>query len=267
MVLLTITPAIVDAAGKLPSGVTFDNDIPSLPELEAGKPISHKHIVGLWKILVANGIKQYSLESLLTGTQVYIAPPPPKAEPTPEFKALMARLREEEEERKYQRMMNPPRTETFAQRYPNAAAFAAVHRPRSEDVGNDEEATYEEVQRQLTLIANFLVSVIGVAATLWIVARWWSTPARLALAMGGALIVGVAEIAVYMAFVWRVDKSEELSKKAEKRKLEKRSIAQTWVLGEEVAKDENKEGTKAEVEVTTTGAAQSQEGTARHRHV
>lgn len=183
---------------------------------------------------------------------------------TPEFKALMARLREEEEERKYQRMMNPPQIEKFSQRFPNAAAFAEVNRPRSEDVGSDEEATYEEVQRQLTLIANFLISVVGVAVTLWIVARWWSTPARLALSMGGAFVVGVAEVAVYMAFVWRVGKSEEVSKRMDKRKAEKRSVAETWVIGEE--ETEAKKETKAE-EVITTGTEQGQEGTIRHRSV
>ncbi|KAL1899275.1 hypothetical protein Cpir12675_001559 [Ceratocystis pirilliformis] len=244
MVLLTITPTIVEALEKLPlkeqkevqtNNTTQSVVLPPQPDITCpteGQPIAHQQVLKLWEEIPGHGITGFSLEKLLQGSRVYIPPPPPKPEQSPEFKALMERLRQEEEERKYQRMTNPSKIAAFSNQSPNAVAFAEVNRPRNEDIGNDEDATYEEVQRQLMLIVNFLISIVGVAATLWIVARWWSTPARLALSMGGAIVVAITEVAVYAAFVWRVDKSEQKSKKSDQRKKEVRSITQTWTIGQ-----------------------------------
>ncbi|KAF4970154.1 hypothetical protein FSARC_2751 [Fusarium sarcochroum] len=141
---------------------------PSLDDPQLGKPISHGQIVDLWKRLKAQGNSSYTLEQLLRGASVYIPPPPLKPEPSPQYKALMARLRHDEEARSYERMINPsPRQETFKDRFPHsAAAFAEVNRPTSAaDIG-DEDIAMEEVRKQVTLIINFLVSIAGVAGTL-----------------------------------------------------------------------------------------------------
>jgi hypothetical protein len=145
----------------------------------------------------------------------------------------MARLRKEEEQRAYERMSNPPPPmETFSQRFPNsstnmAAAFAAVNRPsREADIGDD-DVTYNDIHRQLMLILNFLVSILGVAASLWILARWWSTPARLFLTMGGSILVGIAEVAVYSGYVWHLGEA----KKKDKAFKEVKEVVQTWTVG------------------------------------
>lgn len=149
-----------------------------------------------------------------------------------EYKALMARLRREEEQRTYERMTNPSSPmETFSQQFPNGAniaqAFAAVNRPaREADIGDD-EVTYNDVHRQLMLILNFLASILGVAASLWILARWWSTPARLFLTMGGSILVGIAEVAVYSGYVWHLTEV----KKKDKSFKEVKEIVQTWTVG------------------------------------
>jgi TMEM199 family protein len=145
----------------------------------------------------------------------------------------MARLRREEEERSYQRMIQkaPPR-ESFAQRFPNAPmaeAFAAVNKPsKASDVGDD-TFEYGDVQKQITLLFNFLVSIIGCAAALWLAARWWSTPARLFLSMGGSIVVAIAEVAVYSAYNWRMNEGE----RKEKKKREVKEIVKSWVVGED----------------------------------
>lgn len=147
----------------------------------------------------------------------------------------MARLRHEEEERSYERMLKkaPPR-ESFAQRYPAAPmahSFAEVNRPtKASDLGDDIENG--DVQKQITLIINFLVSVFGCGAALWMAARWWSVPARLFLSLGGSIIVAIAEVAVYSAFTWRMAEGEKMQKK----KKEVKEIVQSWVVGE----DDNK---------------------------
>ncbi|KAL2134347.1 hypothetical protein VTI74DRAFT_402 [Chaetomium olivicolor] len=239
MVLLTMTPSIVEGLQKLDDAaqkprVLQVGDEPSLADPAVGKPISHSQVVHLWRSLGNGGRAGYTLEMLLKGSKVYVPPPPPKPEPSIEYKALMERLRMEQEQREYERMTNPlSPIETFSQRFPSGAnmahAFAAINRPTCEaDVGDD-DVTYSDVHRQLILILNFLASIIGVAATLWILARWWSTPARLFLTMGGSLLVGIAEVAVYSGYVWHLGQA----KKKDKTLREVKQIVQTWTVGAE----------------------------------
>ena len=148
----------------------------------------------------------------------------------------MARLRREEEARSYERMMNPPaQHETFAGRFPNSAhAFAEVNRPKNaEDIGDD-DVSYDEVHRQLTLIFNFLVSIAGVAGTLWMAARWWSTTSRLFLTLGGSILVAIAEVVVYNGYMWRM--GEAKNKQSAVKEL--KEVVETWVVGKE-EKDED----------------------------
>lgn len=146
----------------------------------------------------------------------------------------MERLRRDEEERSYQRMLKQPtRMDAFSQQFPNAMSpaqsFAEVNRPMYKSDEGDNEVTYADVQRQLMLLLNFLVSIFGVAGTLWVLARWWSTPARLLVTMGGAIIVGIAEVAVYNGYIWRMG---EAKTKQDKQK-ELKEVVQTWVVGKE----------------------------------
>ncbi|KAH6970088.1 endoplasmic reticulum-based factor for assembly of V-ATPase-domain-containing protein [Fusarium avenaceum] len=252
MVLLTMTPSIVEAlttagAPETPQIEDHDSEAksnepsqatqePSLDEPELGKPISHGQIVDLWKRLKAQGNANYSLEQLLRGASVYIPPPPPKPEPSPQYKALMARLRRDEEARSYERMINPvPQQETFKSRFPySAAGFAEANRPTSAaDIG-DEDIAMEEVHKQVTLIINFLVSIAGVAGTLWVTARWWSVSSRLFLTMGGSILVAIAEVVVYNAYVWKMDEGRKKNVKVK----EVREVVESWVLGDDGNKDE-----------------------------
>ncbi|KAL5091528.1 hypothetical protein Trisim1_003130 [Trichoderma cf. simile WF8] len=243
MVLLTMTQSIVDALKLL--GEQRKDDEPgsdgsqNQPETESstepavGDPISHSEIISLSKKLGASETSppRYSLEQLLQGSRVYIPPPPPKPEPSEEYKALMARLRREEDARAYERMINPPPPlETFQHRFPNAAqAFAEANRPNnSEDLGDD-EVTYNEIHRQVMLIINFLVSIAGVAVTLWIAGRWWSLSSRIFLSLGGSILVAIAEVAVYSSYVWRM--GEAKSKQGAVKEI--KEVVQTWIVGQE----------------------------------
>lgn len=154
---------------------------------------------------------------------------------SPEYIALMAKLRRDEDARAYERMVNPPLPlETFKDRFPNSArSFAAVNRPTNEaDIGDD-DVTYNEIHRQVMLLINFMVSIAGVAATLWILGRWWSLPARLFLTLGGSILVAIAEVAVYGGYVWRMAEG----KRKEDTRPELKEVVQTWVVG----KDEQKQ--------------------------
>lgn len=143
----------------------------------------------------------------------------------------MARLRREEEARSYERMINPPaQHETFQDRFPYAAAaFAEVNKPISAADFGDDETDYNEVHRQVTLIINFLVSIVGVAATLWIAARWWSVSSRLFLTLGGSILVAIAEVVVYWGYMWRMEEG----KKKDGKVKEVKEVVESWTVGRE----------------------------------
>lgn len=149
----------------------------------------------------------------------------------------MARLRRDEEALSYHRMVNPAAAatrETFNQRFPYSStqAFASVNQPVSKDDFGDDDVTYNDVHRQFMLILNFVVSILGVAGTLWVTARWWSVPARLFLTMGGSALVAVAEVSVYSIYVWKMGDA----KKKQETVKEVQEVVSTWVVG----KDEDK---------------------------
>lgn len=231
---------------------------PPLAEAKLGNPISHGQLVDLAKLLKkhaaqlsaeTDNVKRredtphigeeqdgheqvteaipITLDALLRNAAVYIAPPAPKKKPTPEYKALMARLRAEEEARVYNRMLNPDplaKTQTFSQRFPNAATPFSLSTPY--DQVDEDDLSYDEVHRQIILIINVLVSVVACAVFIWVAARHWSVPKRLGLSMGGSGVVAIAEVVVYSGYVRAVAEA----KKKEKKKPEIKKIVQSWVI-------------------------------------
>ena len=264
MVLLTMTAALVAAiehCNRLDAGLYKGENVdsPTLKAPAVGKPISHTQVLAISRCLKNAEVGKrkednisvsdstgYHLDQLLRGSTVYVEPPKPKAEPvshcstlltreanehlsqSSEYKALMSRLRKEEEARQYERMINPPpEVETFSQRFPHSPTtqlFAGGIQTLSVE---DEEMTYADINRQMALILNILISIIACSAAIWMVASHWSTPKRLGLSMGGSGMVGVAEIVVYAGYIRRLKEAKEKSKKA----VEVKEIVKTWVIG------------------------------------
>lgn len=153
----------------------------------------------------------------------------------------MARLRREEEARTYERMTNPPPPmESFTQRFPAssaARAFSSHQIPNNPDT-DDDDVTYKDVDRQMALIFNVLISIVCCAAAIWIAAKWWSTPMRLALSMSGSALVGVAEVVVYSGYIRRVGEA----KGKEKQIKEVKEIINTWTVGAGTASEDKRAG-------------------------
>jgi hypothetical protein len=135
----------------------------------------------------------------------------------------------------------PPTRETFAQRFPTAPmtmadSFAEANKPsRKSDMGDD-SISHGDIQKQVTLIVNFLVSIAGCAAAIWMCAQWWSTTARLFLTLFGTIVVAVCEVAVYSAYSWRMEEGDRKQRDMK----EVKQIVQTWVIGDD--DNTNKEG-------------------------
>ena len=142
----------------------------------------------------------------------------------------MERLRREEEDRAYERMVNPPvATETFAQRFP--ASQTAKLFPTRTHSGSDEndEITYSDINRQMALVINILVSIIACSVAIWMASSRWSTPKRLGLSMGGGGLIGIGEVVVYAGYLRRLKQARQKGKKD----VEVKEILKTWVIGGE----------------------------------
>lgn len=171
----------------------------------------------------------------------------------------MARLRREEEDRAYERMINPPLpTETFSQRFPNsshAALFPATHA----DVGDDDEVSYADINRQMTLIINIMISIVACSVAIWLAARHWSTPTRLGLSMGGSGMIGIAEVVVYAGYLRRIKEAREKGKKD----IEFKEIIKTWVIRGEDDKANRDEAVLIDSKVSMDNDLRKRKATSR----
>lgn len=128
----------------------------------------------------------------------------------------MTRLRAEAEHRAYDLMLNPPA--------PTSLPATSYIAPQDLD---DLDVTYADVNRQLALILNVLVSIIACSVAIWIAARHWSVPQRLGLSMLGSATVAFAEVAIYFGYIRRVRDAKAL----EKKRVEEKEVVETWVIG------------------------------------
>ncbi|MCJ1232846.1 hypothetical protein MMC14_000800 [Varicellaria rhodocarpa] len=240
-------------------------DIIMMENPAVGKPIVHAQVIALSRCLrnhfqtrtkqatfTSNVPLVYHLDALLRGSRVYVEAPKPKPERTSEYKALMARLRTEEEARSYERMINPPLpVQSFAQRFPNSSHSKLFDGGKVSKEEEDDEVTYADINRQMALILNILISIVACSVALWIAARHWTTPKRLGLSMGGSGMIGVAEVVVYAGYLRRIKEAKEKGKKH----VEVKEIIKTWVIGggtgvsvsdeTELIKEPEKEGNAA----------------------
>jgi hypothetical protein len=234
------TEAIISTEGKdlhQISALQSSLNEPSLQDPKVGKPISHLQVLDLSHKLKNSNAIPYHLDILLRGSHVYIPPPPPKPEPTAEYKALMARLRRAAEAREYSQLTSPiPPAETYSKNLPSTSpAFAFASTEAYIETSPDDEMTYADVNRQLTLIFNVLVSIVACSVALWMVSKWWSTPARLALSMGGSVVVALAEVGVYFGYIRKVKEAV----KEEKKVMEVKEVVQSWATGPGGEEDES----------------------------
>lgn len=140
----------------------------------------------------------------------------------------MKSLREEEERKQYERMLNPSSQSSLGPHYPDAGGSFNPALSIGKAVAADEidEVTYADVNRQLALIINILVSIIACSVAIWIAARRWNVPQRLGLSLSGSLIIAGAEVAIYMGYIRRIKEA----KSKEKKSVEIKEVVTTWVL-------------------------------------
>ena len=159
----------------------------------------------------------------------------------------MARLRKEEEARSYEGMVNPSLPgQPVNHRYPNGHAHL-LHSSATAGPDEEDEVTYADINRQMAVIINVLLSIVACSAAIWIAAKSWSIPARLALSMSGSIVVAIAEVVIYAGYLRRVKEAKVKSKKQK----EVKEVISTWVI------DGKSKG--GEVATTLVGAEEKKE--------
>ncbi len=133
---------------------------------------------------------------------------------TAEFKALMERLRFDEENRAYTRMLQ-------------SSLRSGVQHETSPLPEDDEDVTYADVDRQVALIVNVLVSIVACSCAIWMASGHWDTPKRLALSLAGSGLVAIAEVVVYAGYLRRIKAAKHSARKL----VEVKTISQTWMIG------------------------------------
>lgn len=193
MVLLTTTPRILSAISTLSS--SDRSTLPSLPST-ISSPIDHNTIISLSRLTTEN-----TLNTLLHGTQVYQPPAPSKPPPTPEYVALMTRLRREQEQREYAALVSK-----------QGSGLIAGSGAEDEDQGSDDLSP--------SLVFNILLSIVMCAMTMFYLTRWWHNDGvRVLMSLGTALIVGGAEVTVYAAYLRKVKESKDKERKKREKKI------------------------------------------------
>lgn len=129
----------------------------------------------------------------------------------------MEKLRLQEKENEYQRLVNPaPQYSTL---YENSAAPDITPAMAS-----------KELKNQITTIVNILISVASVAYAIW---YWtessWKLPDsyRILLCLFFALLVLVAEVVVYLGYLNKIEEA----RKTERSKKEVKKVIRTVELG------------------------------------
>jgi hypothetical protein len=201
MVLLTATPYMLEAISSLPSSARpTPNPLPTA----AGEPVEHASVIEL-----SRAAKGFSLNSLLRGTSVYNPPRQPKPKPSPEYLALMERLRAEQEQREYASMVSKRGLET----------------------GGTEEGEKDDVSP--SLVFNIFLSIVLCAGAMFYVTQWWNNDGlRVLVSLSTGIVVGVAEVTVYAGYLRKV----KISQEKERAKREKKEFIGEY-RGEPIEKD------------------------------
>jgi hypothetical protein len=128
----------------------------------------------------------------------------------------MERLRFDEENRAYTRMLQ------------SSLRSGAQHETsRLPEDDNDDDVTYADVDRQVALIVNILVSIVACSCAIWMASGHWDTPRRLALSLAGSGLVAIAEVVIYAGYLRRIKAAKHNAKK----QTEIKTISQTWMIG------------------------------------
>lgn len=145
----------------------------------------------------------------------------------------MAKLRVEQERREYRAML--------VQREQNS------QQALNGQIGADDEHEGDD-DISPSLVLNMVLSVVMCAFVAWHLTRWWPNDGvRVLVALGVAIVVGVAEVVVYAAYLRKITDSRI----KERRKKESKEVLEEYVVEDvDLKSRQGDPATDAEVEKT-----------------
>ncbi|RPA87312.1 hypothetical protein BJ508DRAFT_410823 [Ascobolus immersus RN42] len=155
--------------------------------------IDHRMILQIYRSLnlripLEERNPQFSRKALFKACGRYVPPQPEplSEEAKEEYDELMDRLRREQEEKEYRRMLT------------------GLVKPT--DVGREyeDEYTVDDLKRHVQIIFNVLLSTFACAGAVWVVAGSWELHYRITAAMVTGIVVAVAEVVVLNGYLRRV---------------------------------------------------------------
>ena len=139
----------------------------------------------------------------------------------------MARLRAEAEETQYNHMLTHASASTLHSLSQTAASQQGyLYPPLPSQTKEEDDMTYADINRQMALIANVLISILACSIGVWKAAWHWDVPSRLALSMATSILVAAAEVAIYAGYIGRLSEARE----KERAKVEVRRVGERWVI-------------------------------------
>jgi TMEM199 family protein len=200
MVLLTTTPTILSALSSIPPThlSSLSTTLPTTP----GDPIPHSTLIALSRLLRSTpSSKKYTLNTLLRNAHPYTPPPTTSPPKSPEYIALMTRLRAEQEQKEYRSMLASSNQQSVFQ---------------MTGVAEDEEK--DDITP--SLVINILLSIIMCGAAMFYMTRWWTNDGvRVLVSLGTAILVGIAEVVVYAGYLRKVKESRLKEQRVRERKI------------------------------------------------
>lgn len=223
MVLLNTTPVILEAISLLPPSALTTLTLPTT----TSDPVSHQTLITISHLARKHHLKRtlqskptpktrsdhdtITLNSLLKSTSLYSPPPPAPVPKTPEYLALMAHLKAEQERKTYATL-----TSTHSQSHQHSL----FSNPNTVDQTSPSDTNTDEDNISPSLVLNILLSIVLCAIAVFQLTRYWPNDGvRVLLSLGVALVVGVAEVGVYAAYLRKVSEGRGRERSRREKKV------------------------------------------------
>lgn len=200
MVNLLVTPRIQDAVNAFNELQTCESD-----RISVADHISHQCLIRVSKCLVRSKANlwssQYALPRLVQGSSISFPPKPQQPAKTANYVQLMSKLRAQQQELEYQRLIHPERSD-----------ISSVD--DLQDISTPAQET-KVLKEQLSTIVNIIISVVSVAYATW----YWAgssaglpVASKLLLSLFTSIVILIAEVVIYLGYLNRVSQARTVER-------------------------------------------------------
>lgn len=201
-------------------------------------------VISRSKLLILAKKYHTSIWELVRGCEPYVTQDTKRAEflarpKTEEYTQLMKKLREEQQEKEYQELIQSHVTHATTR-----STLAPIGTNGNSNTNTNTNFAHEAkiVKEQLTTVVNIVITAASVVAALW---YWtgngrWNESWRVLLCVFGGLLTLIAEVVVYLGYIRRVNEARS----QEQQLKEKTYIISSEVIGPSISGGIGGDGSK-----------------------